>query len=297
VPEGLSSASGERQLHFNLGDLEAGASKTTEVVLKADKRGKVCNKVVASFGSSGKVESETCTTVVQSGVKIEKTTKNKMLFVNRAAAYDIVVSNTGDTELSGVVVTDTAAPETVIAAAEGAEVNGSTATWNLGTLGAGQKKNVAIKILSKVPGTFTDTASVVTAGGLKDSAQESTEWKGVTGMLVELVDDPDPIQVGETTKFNIRVTNQGTSIDIVGLTIVVTIPPELEVVPNTISDGGTAEGKTVTWSTVPTVAPKASVTRNYIVKGVKAGDARSKVSVTTSQRKTPIEQSESTTVY
>ena len=33
--------------------------------------------------------------------------------------------------------------------------------------------------------------------GLKDSAQACTVWKGVTGVLLEMVDDPDPIQVGE----------------------------------------------------------------------------------------------------
>jgi hypothetical protein len=37
--------------------------------------------------------------------------------------------------------------------------------------------------------------------------------------------------------------------------------------------------------------------RTYVAKGVKAGDARTKIAVTTSMRKEPIEQFESTTVY
>jgi uncharacterized repeat protein (TIGR01451 family) len=176
-------------------------------------------------------------------------------------------------------------------------VTGSTATWNVGSLKPGEKQNFTVKILSKVPGTFTDTASVATAQGIKDSAQDSTEWRGVTGVLVETADDPDPIQVGETTKFTIRVTNQGTSSDISTLKIVGTLPPELEVVPNTVSDGGTVDGNVITWPIVPSVAPKAVITRSYIAKGVKAGDARTKVDVTTSARQNPITQFESTTVY
>jgi uncharacterized repeat protein (TIGR01451 family) len=297
VPDGLSSANGQQELTFNVGDLAPGASKTISVPLKAEKRGKVCNKAVVAFGQGSKVDAEACTTIVQAGVKVAKTAKDKQLFVNRAASYDIVVSNTGDTDLSGVVLTDTAAEQTVIAAADGATVTGTTATWNVGELKAGAKKSFAVKVLSKVPGKFCDTASVTTAQGLTSSAQDCTEWRGVTGVLLEYVDNPDPIQVGETSQYTIRVTNQGTSSDIADLNIAATLPAELEVVPGTVSDGGTVDGKTITWPAIPSVAPKAAVTRTYVAKGLKAADARSKAAITTSQRKQPIEAFESTTVY
>ena len=297
LPEGLSSAGGEKKLTFEVGDIEPGSSKTVRVPLKAEKRGKVSNKAEAAYSRGGRVESETSTTIVQSGVKLEKSTKEKELFVNRAASYDIVVSNTGDTDLSGVVVTETAAPETVIAAAEGATVSGKTATWNVGELKAGAKKNFAVKVISKVPGRFPATASLTTAEGLKDSVQDYSEWKGVTGVSLEIADDPDPIQVGETTIVRIRVLNQGSTSGIKDLNIVATLPEELELVPGTISDGGVLSGKTITWPVVASVAPKASVARTYTAKAVKTGDARSKASITTSMRKDPIEKVESTTVY
>ena len=297
VPEGLSTAGGEKELTFKIGDLEPGASKNIPITLKAEKRGKVSNKAVATAGRGGKVQAETTTTIVLSGVKIEKTTKDKDLFVNRAASYEIVVSNTGDTDLTDVVVTETAAPETVIAAAEGATVSGSTATWRVGDLKSGEKKSFTVKVLSKTPGRFSATASVTTAQGLKGSAQDYSEWKGVTGVMVEMVDDPDPIQVGETSTLTIRVANQGTTIPIKDLKIVATLPDELELVPGRVSDGGVVSGKTITWPTIQSVPPKTGVVRTYTVKGVKAGDARSKASVTTSMRKEPIEEFESTTVY
>jgi uncharacterized repeat protein (TIGR01451 family) len=103
--------------------------------------------------------------------------------------------------------------------------------------------------------------------------------------------------VGETSKYTIKVTNQGSTIDIKDLAIVATLPDELEVVPNTTTDGGVVRGKTITWPVVSTVSPKGTVTRSYTVKGLKTGDARSKVSITTSLRKEPIEKFESTTVY
>jgi uncharacterized repeat protein (TIGR01451 family) len=194
-------------------------------------------------------------------------------------------------------LTDTSAEPTVIATAEGATVNGRTAIWNIGDLKAGTKQSFAVKVLSKVPGSFCDTASVTCTQGLISSAQDCTEWKGVTGVLLEFHDEPDPIQVGETSTYTIRVTNQGSVSDIARLDIVAVLPDELEVVPGTISDGGSVDGKTITWPTVQTLAPKGVVSRTYIAKGAKIGDARSKAAITTSQRRQPIEQYESTTVY
>jgi uncharacterized repeat protein (TIGR01451 family) len=297
LPEGFSSPNGQKELSFDVGTLDPGQSKPLQVTWRADKRGKFINKAFATSSNAGKAESQAPTTIVQGGVKITKITKDKSLFINRAATYQIEVANTGDVDLTGLVVTDKAAPETVIATAENASVTGTTATWKLGTLPAGQKKALQIKILSKVPGRFTDTATVSTDQGLGDSAQDFSEWRGVTGVLLEMVDDPDPIQVGETTKFTVRVTNQGSSIDISNLNIVATLPPELEIVPNTVSDGGVVDGKKITWPVAPRVAPRAVVTRTYIVKGVTAGDARTKISITTSMRPEPIESIESTTVY
>ena len=77
--------------------------------------------------------------VLQPGLKITKEGPAE-LFLPRAASYNIVVSNTGDTTLQGVVVTDTAAAGTSIMEAGGATVNGNTATWNVGDLAKGDSK-------------------------------------------------------------------------------------------------------------------------------------------------------------
>ena len=127
-----------------------GASKVVQVTLRADKRGKFCNKAFASSSNGGKVDAEACTTVVQAGLKIEKKTDNAELFINRAASCDIVVSNTGDVDLTGVVVTDTAASDTVIATAEGCHCERHYRYLELGrTLRAGEKKNLSVKVLSR----------------------------------------------------------------------------------------------------------------------------------------------------
>ena len=295
VPEGLSHTSGQRELSFQVGDLGPNQSKSIPVTMRADRRGRVCNPAVAVSSNAGRVNAEACTTIVQPGLKIVKTTQDNQLLINRTATYAIVVSNIGDVPLTDVVVTDTAAPETQITAADGGTASGNSATWNLGQLAPGEQKQLSVKVVSARPGRFCDTATVATAQGLRESAEACSEWIGVTGVLVEVVDDPDPIQVGETTTFTVRVTNQGTTRDIENINVKSTFEEEMD--PTTASSGGAVTGKTVAWPVVPRLAPKQSITYTVVGRAVKAGDHRMETQVTTGERTNPIVELESTTVY
>lgn len=295
VPAGLKHASGQSTLTFNVGDLAPGASKTIPVTLNAAERGKFCNKASAVAANATVVTDDACTEVRKHLLKIAKTTTDKTLVIGQTATYSIAVANQGDTKQTGVVVTDTAAPGTTIVEAVGGTVAGNIATWNVGEIEAGATKTLTVKIRSVQPGNLCNTASVTSREGQRDSAQACTEWIGVTGVLVEVVDDPDPIPVGEKTTYTIRVTNQGSTRAIEELKIKATFPVETD--PLTASGGGTIAGKVVTFPMTATLAPKASVTYTITAKGVAAGDSRMKVEVTTKYRTNPITEDESTTIY
>ena len=298
-PEGTTHWSGERQLSLKLGDLAPGASTTNiPVRLKTTQRGKICNTATAEASNAPKVSAEACTVIQQPGIKIVKSTTDKELIIGRTATYNIEVTNTGDVTETGVVVTDVAAAGTTITEAVGGSVSGNTATWNVGELKAGEKKSLTVKISTREAGKFCNTASVTATAGsttLKDSSEACTEWLGVTGILVELTDDPDPIQVGDTSTYTVKVTNQGSTKAIDGMEVKITFPAEID--PVSASNGATVAGKSITFPVVPSIAPKASVTMTFVGKGLKAGDARIEAAVTTSGRRNPIVEVESTTVY
>lgn len=295
VPEGFSHADSAKELSFKVGDLAPNQSKSIPVTFKANSRGRICNVATVTSSNAGTANAEACTVIMQPGLKVTKVAREQQLLINRVATYDIVVENTGDTKLTGVVVSDAAAPETKIVEAVGGQASGNVATWNVGDLDAGAKKALVVKIMSPTPGNFCNNVTATSAEGLKETSQACSEWIGVTGVLIEMVDDPDPIQVGETTTYTIRVTNQGTTRNIENAAIVAHFAEEID--PVSASGGGVINGKTVTFPVVPTIAPKQAVSYTIVGKGMKAGDHRMQIDVTTKERTKPITKDESTTVY
>jgi uncharacterized repeat protein (TIGR01451 family) len=224
-------------------------------------------------------------------LKVEKTgTKEQIL--GRNADYEIVVSNTGDTTLNNVVVSDNAPGETSIVGAPGATLAGNKATWTIASLAPGAKQNHTVRLTSKVAGTHCNTVTA-SSGNLSDSAKACTLWKGIAAVLLEVVDDPDPIQVGETTTYTIKVTNQGFA-DIHNVKIVANFA---DLITPVSTAQGSISGKTANFPTVATLAAKQVVTYTITVKGATAGDSRNKITLTCEELKTPVEEEESTTVY
>jgi uncharacterized repeat protein (TIGR01451 family) len=292
VPEGLESADGRRELTYEVGDLAPNQSKSISVPLKAVARGRHCNTAVASSANAGEVSDEACTTVQQPGLKIVKT-GDKERFLGRNANYKIVISNVGDTTLTDVTVTDTAPAATKFVSASGASINGNQAVWQVGSLPAGEEKSFDVVLTSTTPGNHCNAATVAAAGGLRESSEACTLWRGVAAVLLEVVDDPDPIQVNEQTTYTIRVTNQGTA-DLTNLGIGAVFDDEMAPVS---SNEGRVAGQNVSFPAVARLAPKQSFTYTIIARGAKVGDSRNRVSLTADGLATPVVEEESTRVY
>ncbi len=292
IPAGLSHASGQRALTFNVGDLAPNQTKELSVMLKADQTGRFCNNASAVASNHTKVSDDACTTVVKPGIKITKV-GDKEQFIGRTAKYTIEVENIGDTTLTNVRLVDTAPNPTTIVAADGAALANNTATWTIGSMAPKEKKSFTVTLTSKAAGNYCNGATVVADGGLRDSATACTLWKGVAAILVEMVDDPDPVQVGTTTTYTIRITNQGNA-DLHNVSSVLDFE---DAVQPTASAQGKIAGQKVTFPTQPVLGPKASVTFTVTVKAVKAAETINKLRVKCDEGSREIEENESTTTY
>ena len=95
------------------------------------------------------------------------------------------------------------------------------------------------------------------------------------------------------SNYSIRITNQGNA----DLTNINTVAQYAKEVTPVSSQGGTVDGKTVKFPTVPRLGAKQSVTYTVTGKGAAEGDHRLKVVVTEDQLLAPVVEEESTRVY
>ena len=295
VPDGFEHASGERVLTYKLGNMEAKAQREIAVVLKATKRGRFCNVASAASINAGNVTAEACTLVVARLLEIAKS-GTKTQFLGKRADYEIVVTNPGDVTLNNLVVTDQAPAGTRILAAPGATIAGNTATWRLASLASGQRKTFELTLSSRQHGTLCNSVGVASAEGLQATSQACTLWRGHPALLLEVVDTVDPLIPGETTEYIIRITNQGTADD-TNVKIVARFPAEVGPVSASGSTATEIEGPVVTVTAHPVLGPKEAVEWRVKARGIKEGDSRLKVFMSSDLLKTPVTEEESTHVY
>lgn len=296
IPSGMSHESGKRELVFDAGDLQPGDAKQATVVLTANERGTFTNRVVANSSNAGSASDTVVTEVVQAGVKIVNSGPPQQC-LGKSATYDITVSNTGDTTLEGVAVVDTAPPNTSILDAPGAQVSGNQAVWSVGTLAAGQSESFTIDLHASEPGVAINKVGVTTNGGLSENAQAQTLWLGFAAVLVEMVDDPDPLLIGQSTTYTLKVTNQGTAADH-DVSIVVNFPPQITPTETGGITAGDIQGNKVVFAPLAIIAPKQVATWTITAKATAVGDGRIAAEITTRLLKSkPVTEVEATQVY
>ncbi len=291
LPSGLTSE-GKQNLAFNIGNLAPGESREVKYVAAASTTGKLVNtaKVTSTQGVTAQASA---TTMVHQPVLAVTCKAMDQQFMGRKFDVCYTVANTGDAAAAGTVL-EVAVPAglQVVSAGAGTVANGKI-TYSLGTVSAGSPKNVCATFMSATGGNFAFAGTVKGACAAAASTSCSTKVVGLAAILLEKSDDPDPVAIGDTTTYTVKVTNQGSAVDN-NIEVVVTIAPELTPVS---SSEGTISGNTVTMPVVPSLAPKQAVTYKIVAKGVKAGDGHTSFQLKSDVLKSPITAQESTHVY
>jgi uncharacterized repeat protein (TIGR01451 family) len=208
-----------------------------------------------------------------------------------------MVTNKGDAPARNTVVEDTIpAGVTGVRVSAGGRPSGSKVVWDIGTLAPNASKKLRVTYKTLKPGTVSDTASAkaVCAEAVSDSAQ--TVVSGISAVLLEVIDIEDPVEIGSNTTYAITATNQGSTPG-TNIKIVCTLEDNEQYVSSSGPTEGYAVGETVSFAPLSSLAPKAKATWRVVVRAVKPGDVRFKVSMNTDQLTRPVEETEATHLY
>ena len=88
------------------GDLNVGQSADFVVYFNVTATGLLVNNVSATSNLTNETNSSNNTTAYKPNMTVQKITIDKIVFVGNTTSFKIVVTNTGDCNLSDVVVTD-----------------------------------------------------------------------------------------------------------------------------------------------------------------------------------------------
>lgn len=298
LPEGLTTVDGQRIISIPVGPLQAGQSATQTVMVKAARTGAYENQAFATADGDLRAESETVAIrVTQPVLKIEKTASREEQYVGRRIEYTIKVTNSGDAVAQNTVITDTIpAGAQEVRISQPGQLAGSQAVWNLGDLAPKASRSVTISYLPATIGQLTNTAKAEAACAQAVTASSRVKISGIPGLLLEVIDVHDPIEVGQNETYTIVVTNQGSAV-----ANNIRITNRLEDTMQFVSAGGATpgrfEGGSVVFQPLPSLAPKAQATWTVVVKAVAPGDVRFMTTMTADELDREVGETESTHFY
>ncbi|MDX6765573.1 MAG: hypothetical protein SFU85_02160 [Candidatus Methylacidiphilales bacterium] len=212
-------------------------------------------------------------------------------------SYEITVTNEGEGKAVGVVLTSPLTSGcTFVSASHGGKLVKNLITWPAVDMGPNTTTSVRVEVRPANTRTVRTEASVRDAASVTASASAQTAVTGLSALLLEVTDAPDPIEVGGTTAYTIRATNQGSAPD-QNITLVCTLEDNEMFVSAGGATTATSNGGVITFSPLPTLEAGATAIWKVTVKGAKASDSRFKVSLTSTALVRPVEETESTKIY
>lgn len=294
LPEGLT-ANGQSTVTFEVGTLNPGESKNFTVDAKAAQTGSFVNVADVTGDGIVAVSNPVTTKVTKPNLEITKTAPEAD-YLGARFDYTITVTNTGDAVAKDSKVVDNL-PSGVefVSASEGGAVAGQTITWTLGDMAPGAAKTLVATVRGKEKGTHRNTAEASAYCTDNVTASAITEVVGIPAVLLEVIDEEDPIKVGQDTTYVITVTNQGSE-DVTNLKLDAILEKETFVSISGPTEAA-VEGELIKIAPVASLPPGSKATWNIKVTGTDVGDVRFRVNMVADQIDRPVRETESTHIY
>ena len=278
-------------LNWTIDELAAGASATFTITVTAADSGDHTNTVSVTVLDT----TATAEAAVRSNtpsISLEKT-GGSVMYTDGERNYMVTATNDGETDLTGVVITDTLpAGLSFVSADSGGTHAAGVVTWNIGDLAMGDSVTVTVRLSGSEAGTHTNAASVTSDQAAADSATFDVEVRAAAGASLVIVDDNDPIGIGEQTTYTITVTNQGGDAPITDVSVTVVIPDRLTIVS---AGDGFVNGQRVTFD-LGDIAVSGGETVTVTVEAVSDGDVVASATLTYAEFEQSITDEEGTKI-
>ena len=295
-PEGLVNESGENEQIIELGTLGAGESRQIETIVTAVEPGEYCSDATAVGSNVELVADEFCFIVIAKGVGVTQEGPQNQ-FVGKTATYTTRVVNIGSVAFDEVIIYNIAPDGSKLLAAPDAEIDKNIATWTT-DLAAGEEKSFKVDLLVTKDGTYCNEANVlVVDSDIGGSDSVCTEWSGYPALLIEVIDNQDPVVVGEEITYIIQIANQGTAAD-TNVVLDLQIPKGLTVISAAGETQGVVTENDISFAPYPVLNPKEMIQYRVTTKlAYGTGELRLKAQMSSDMLKIPVPEEEITIIH
>jgi uncharacterized repeat protein (TIGR01451 family) len=297
VPPNVKHVAGPA-LEFEIGTLRAGETRELDLVLSAEKAGKVTNVLTARAGGNLQVQQQVEFEVIAPALTVAVQGPERR-YLERPATYEVSVENPGTAAAHDVqIVTKLPKGMRFVKANNMGEYDATSHAvyWSLAELPKGEKGTVELTAMPIETGPQTLQIESHAQQGLADKTQREVVVEGLAAIKFDVKAQQDPIEIGGETGYEIRIVNQGTK-----AATNVQISAELPAGLKLISAEGETQHKSdqnrLVFEPLQQLAPKADTVYRLRVQGLQAGDQRVAVEVKTDDLQQPIRHEESTRVF
>jgi len=231
-----------RNFTWSLGTLKPGESRQVVLSLRARTPGDAINRARVQCREGAAAQAEARTTIGAPSLEVTKTGP-ATVNLGTGVPYTIVVSSTGNTPASGVVLTDQIPAGMSYASSDppGA-IQGQAVRWDLGAMPPGARRAVTLVAKANQPGRQENVAVVTSTEGAEARATAVTVVQQIDLLLQKT--GPAQLALGQNGTYQVTVRNPGQGVA-TGLVLTDQVPNEMGFI--SASDGGQLNGKTVTW--------------------------------------------------
>jgi uncharacterized repeat protein (TIGR01451 family) len=297
LSEGLQTSHGNSVLSIDVGTLAEKQTRRFSAKLRTTDYGRYVSKAEVTASGLEEVSQKSIIVVGKPELAIEETGHEKQ-YVGRPVTYEVTISNKSDAPAVNTVLEEVLPQDvTSVKATAGAKLLRSrNLVWKLGTLEPEASKKVYVSYIPTRVGTLANKITATAHCAESVTASVETAIAGISGVLLEVIDVEDPVEVGGTTMYEIKVTNQG-SAPATGISITCTLEDNIQYVSSRGATPGEMVGNELRFAPLATLPPKVDAAWRVVVRAVKPEDTLFKATMTTDQLSRPVEESEATHLY
>lgn len=284
LPDGLVTEQGHRVITLNAGDIPAGQTKRAQVRIKPQRTGEYTSRALA-MSEATKAQSGAVTTVVQEPVLALDVQAPEWEYLGQTVTYRVTVTNKGDGPARETKL--------VLEAPEWAE---EVAPRDVGVLEPGQSRSFAVTMPARRAGDLQVAAAAEAFCAERVVAKAATEIRTIAALLLETVDNNDPVRVGETTTYQVVVKNQGFG-PANNVRVTAQLPEGLSFVGAQGETDVKAQGQNLTFTPIKTLAPGAVATWWVEARAEKPGMSQFRLELNADSLENPAIEQEPTRVY